>query len=142
MLAAEMLGLPRRLIPPTVQALEDHIEAVASSGELQVTHAARKIAGLFLDPPRDAQWRPILRLVARLAFGTLPSSIRREYGVPSGPLRRASVASIVTAMRVARPALPPRFRFIAPYQARRRGRGSGTTDPLDAIRRSLGLRLG
>ncbi|HEX6399748.1 MAG TPA: oxygenase MpaB family protein, partial [Actinomycetota bacterium] len=76
MLAAELLRLPRGRIPPTVSALGAYIADRARSGELLVTDAARSVAGLFLDPPREAQWRPVLALVARLAFATLPEEIR------------------------------------------------------------------
>jgi uncharacterized protein (DUF2236 family) len=142
MVAAELLRLPRSEIPPTVPALERYVAETASSGELLVTDAARSVAGLFLDPPRDAQWRPVLRLVARLAFATLPPEVREAYGVRVDGVREGATRIAFAAIRVARPMLPHRVRFIAPYQrwqARRRSRPDD--DTLDAFRRSLGIRL-
>jgi uncharacterized protein (DUF2236 family) len=142
MLSAEMLMLPRELIPPTVSALERYIADSVRSGELRVTDAARSVAGLFFDPPEDAQWRPILKVVARLAFGTLPSDIREGYGFPFGPVKRSSMRATFAAMRGLRPLLPSRFRFIAPYhQWRLRQLGREGPDVVDASRRSLGIRL-
>jgi len=142
MLAAELLRLPREQIPPTVPALEAYIADTARSGELLVTDAARSVAGLFFDPPRDAQWRPVLKAVARLAFGTLPPDVREGYGLPFRWGRRAQMRATFAALRATRPLLPAKFRFIAPYQgwrSRQRGRDDG--GEIDAARRSLGIRL-
>jgi uncharacterized protein (DUF2236 family) len=141
MLAAELVRLPRERIPPTVPELEAYVAGTVRSGELIVTDAARSVAGLFLDPPRDAQWRPVLRAVARLAFGTLPAEIREGYRVPLRAGERMAARATLAALRAARPLLPPRIRFIAPYQGWRRRR-RGLDDPgEDGVRRSLGIRL-
>ena len=141
MLAAELVRLPRDRIPPTVEALDAYIADVVASGELVVTDAARSVAELFLDPPREAAWRPVLNGVARLAFGTLPDRVRAGYGFVSGPMARAGMAATFPVLRLARPLLPARFRYIAPYQEWRhaaRGERRGTSD---GLRRSLGIRL-
>lgn len=138
LLAAEMLRLPSRTVPRTVGDLERYVDDVSRSDELVVTDAARTIAGLFLDPPREATWRPVLRLVARLAFGTLPSPIRRAYGVPPSHF----LGPTFGAIRRLRPLLPPQLRYIAPYRSRGRGQeDDGIVDPGAALRRSLGIRL-
>lgn len=142
MLAAELLRLPRDRIPATVPALEEYIADTARSGELLVTDAARSVAGLFFDPPSDAQWRPVLGAVARLAFGTLPPEVREGYGFPFRLGGRMQTRAMLAALRSMRLLLPPKHRFIAPYQARRsrqRRRDDGTG--LDAARRSRGIRL-
>ena len=142
MLAAELVRLPRERIPPTVPELEAYVEDTVRSGALVVTDAARSVAGLFLDPPRDAQWRPVLRSVARLAFGTLPAEMRDGYGLPPRMTERATRRATFALLRAARPLLPARFRFIAPYdQWRRRQRGLGDRGRGDLARRSLGIRL-
>ena len=142
MLAAELLRLPREQIPRTVPALEAYVADTARSGDLRVTDAARSVAGLFFDPPRDAQWRPVLKVVARLAFGTLPSEVREGYGFPFGVGRRAQMRATFSALRALRPLLPPTHRFIAPYQAwRSRQRGRDDDGEIDVARRSLGIRL-
>ena len=48
MLAAELVRLPRSLIPPTVPELEAYVADTVRSGALVVTDAARNVAGLFL----------------------------------------------------------------------------------------------
>jgi uncharacterized protein (DUF2236 family) len=142
MLAAEMVRLPRQRVPPTVPALEAYVADTVASGELLVTDAARSVGELFLDPPPDAEWRPVLKAVARLAFWTLPSEVREAYGFPFGSGTRAAMRSTFTALRAVRPLLPPKYRFIAPYQRWRLRQGVRHDEGgIDAVRRSLGIRL-
>jgi len=142
MLAAEMVRLPRERIPSTVTSLEDYVTEMVGSGELVVTDAARRVAELFFDPPRDAQWRPVLKAVARLAIGTLPEAVREGYGFPSGTGNRMLVRATLAGLRTVRPLLPPKYRYIAPYQQwRLRERGRGDDGVIESTRRSLGLRL-
>jgi uncharacterized protein (DUF2236 family) len=144
MLAAELCLVPRDMIPPTVPALRAWLADMEDRGDLLVTDGARKVAALFLDPPDEAEWRPVLRGVARLAFATLPPNLRSQYGFDVGPIKEAAARATLTATRFVRPVLPPRFRYIAPYQEYlRRQKGL----PVDAsaverARRSLGIRLG
>ncbi|MGH2678944.1 MAG: oxygenase MpaB family protein [Actinomycetota bacterium] len=142
MLAAELVRLPRERIPRTVPDLEAYVRDTVRSGELVVTDSARAVAGLFLDPPRDAQWRPVLRSVARLAFRTLPADLRAGYGFPARSGERALRSVTFGALRAARPVFPPKLRYIAPYQGwRRRHRGLVDDAGVDLVRRSLGIRL-
>lgn len=115
MLAAELLRLPRAHIPPTVPALRAYMDGVVASGRLQVTDGARVVAALFTDPPPEAEWRPILRVVARWAFGTLPPPVREAYGVRWTRAHETLMRASMAGLRVARPLLPPKIRFIEPY---------------------------
>ena len=143
MLAAELCLVPRETIPPTVPALRAWMGDVEDSGILQVTEGSRKVLGLFLDPPAEAEWRPVLGGVARLAYGTLPPRIREQYGLPFGPLRRGAMRATFPAIRALHGAIPPRYRFIAPYQEwRLRGRGIEPPGELASARRKAGIRLG
>jgi uncharacterized protein (DUF2236 family) len=143
MLAAELCLVPREIIPPTVPALRAWLADVAGSGILRVTDGARRVADLFLDPPREAEWRPVLGAVSRLAFGTLPAPLQRAYGFPTTLRRRAGVAAGLFAARTLRPLLPPRYRFIAPYNEwRLRAKGRATSEwSVERSRRSVGIRL-
>jgi uncharacterized protein (DUF2236 family) len=126
MLAAEMVRIPRSIIPPTVSALRMYLADVERRGDLLVTDAARRVAELFLHPPAEAQWRLVLRGVSRLAFATLPPGLRAQYGVRTDPVKRAAMRATFAAVRAGRPLLPRRLRFIAPYQEwRRRPNGPG-----------------
>ncbi len=136
MLAAELLRLPRERIPPTVPALRAYLAEVEASGILRVGDGARSVADLFRRPPKDVQWRPVLRVVSRLAFATLPPALREQYGDRPGPLRNAQVRAAFLAIRAMRPVLPARFRFIEPYLAWRRGERPWETAPRDGRRRA------
>ena len=125
MAAAELLHLPRERIPPTVDALREYIDEVVGSGILQVSEAARSVAELFRHPPRDAQWRPILKRVGGWAFGTLPPAIRTMYGVRWNLLAEARMRTELRALRTMRPAIPKRLRLIVPaHLAERRLRAA------------------
>ena len=134
MLAAEMVKIPREIIPPTVPELRAYMADVIDRGDLRVTDSARKVAELFYHPPAEAEWRPVLKGVSRLAFATLPAPLREEFGIRLGPAKRAAMPATFAATRLARPLLPPKVRYIAPYQEWRlrqqghralaRGRGS------------------
>jgi uncharacterized protein (DUF2236 family) len=114
MATAELLGLERDRIPPTVVDLREYIDGVVASGILRVTDAARQVAELFRRPPKEAQWRPILRRVGGWAFGTLPPPVRRMYGARWSPLHEARMRTELRALRAVRPAIPKRFRLIVP----------------------------
>jgi uncharacterized protein (DUF2236 family) len=142
MLAAEMVLVPRELIPPTIRELRGYLREVEASGILHSSDAAEKVAALFHDPPREAEWRPVLKGVSRLAFGTLPEPVRELYGIELTRTRRAAMAATFPAIRALRPLLPPKYRYIAPYQewlARQRGRTSA--GELERARRAAGIRL-
>jgi len=125
MVAAEMLLLPRERIPATVRDLQEYVEDVVASGILQVTDAARSVAELFNHPPREAEWRPVLKGVSRWAFGTLPPPIREQYGVRWTSAKEAALRLSLPALRRVRPLLPARYRFIMPYQQWRRSAREG-----------------
>jgi uncharacterized protein (DUF2236 family) len=127
MLVAEMLLLARERIPPTVTALRAYIDDVVASGDLVVTDAARAVAALFKDPPREAEWRPVLRAVSRWAFGTLPPRLRAQYGEPWSRAHDAMLVATLATVRTIRPALPRRFKYIQPAEAAlARSRASAT----------------
>jgi uncharacterized protein (DUF2236 family) len=142
MLAAELCLVPRANIPPTWQALRAWLTDFERRGELQVTEGARRVLDLFFDPPEEADWRPVLRGVSRLAFGTLPPGIRAMYGIPFGPVKQAAMRASFPAICLARPLLPPKYRFIAPYTEflmRQQGLDPGVD--LAEARKRVGIRL-
>jgi uncharacterized protein (DUF2236 family) len=142
MLAAELVKIPREIVPPTVPALRAWMREVEDSGILQVTDSARRVADLFIHPPADAEWRPVLKGVSRLAFATLPPVLREQYGIRVGAGRRAAMAATFAATRALRPLLPPKVRYIAPYQEwMRRESGLEPSDDVAEARRGVGIRL-
>ena len=141
MLAAELVRIPREIIPPTVPALRAYLQDVYDSGILRATDSARAVADLFRDPPKDAEWRPVLRGVSRLAFGTLPPSLREMFDVEPSRIQRAAMAAAFTATKLARPLLPPRYRYIAPYNEWRTHKGVAVPGgEVASARRRAGIR--
>lgn len=128
MLSAEMLLLPRDRIPPTVPELRRYIAETVASGALQVTPPAMRVAGIFREPPPEAEWRPVLRSVARWAFWTLPPSLRDGYGVRWSGGRAALLRFDMGMLRALRPLLPARYRFIEPYNQWKAGSPTPVTD--------------
>lgn len=112
MLAAEMLLIPRAMIPPTVAGLRRFMQDVIDSGILRVTVGAEVVAGLFKNPPPEAEWRPVLKGVSRWAFGTLPPRVRALYGVPWSSAKEAGLRASLAAAKVVRPAIPAVYRQI------------------------------
>jgi len=142
MLGAEMVRIPRERIPPTVADLRDYIDGVIATGILRMTDGSSAVADLFRHPPPEAEWKPVLGAVSRWAFGTLPPPIRDLYGVRWNPAKQAALRVSLAGLRLARPAIPRKYRFIAPYQEwllAREGRGVGGA--VAAARRSAGIRL-
>ena len=114
MAGAELLGLDRARIPPTVAGLRAYIDGVVASGILTVSDDTRKVAQLIRRPPRDVPWRPVLRQIAWWAFATLPVPLRTEYGVKWNPMKEFRLRTSLRSLKVLRPFLPVRFREILP----------------------------
>jgi uncharacterized protein (DUF2236 family) len=140
MLAAEMVRIPREIIPATVTALRAWLADLEDRGDLLVTESARRVAELFFDPPAEAEWRPVLKAVSRLAFATLSPALREQYGFQVGSMKRAGMAATFAATRAIRPLLPPRYRYIAPYQEwRLRQRGIEPPTEVEHARKGAGI---
>ena len=143
MLAAEMMLVPRDSIPPTVPALRAWLADVEDRGELQVTEGARRVFELFQAPPPEAEWRPVLPLISRLAAGTLPPAVREMYGVTMPWPKEAGMRATLATIRAARPFLPRRFRYLAPYNEWwLRAQGVEVVSQVERSRRAAGIRLG
>lgn len=142
MLAAELCLVPRESIPPTWQGLNAWLADFDDRGDLLVTDGARRVLDLFFDPPEEAEWRPVLRGVSRLAYGTLPDGIREMYGMPFGALKRGAMRASFPVIRATRPLLPPKYRFIAPYtEFLMRQQGIDPGIDLAEARKRVGIRL-
>jgi uncharacterized protein (DUF2236 family) len=142
MLAAELCLVPRAMIPETVPALQAWLADFADRGDLQVTEGARRVLELFIEPPAEAEWRPILKGVARLAFATLPPVLQEDYGLSFGRMKRATAAATFPLIRAGHSLIPPKYRFIAPYQEfMLRQRGIEPRGEVAQARRRVGIRL-
>ena len=140
MLAAQLVKIPREIIPATVPELRAYMRDVIQRGDLLVTDSARRVADLFFDPPPEAEWRPVLKGVSRLAFATLPPQLREDFGIRLGAGKKAAMRATFAATRLLRPLLPPKYRFIAPYQEwRLRQMGKEPPSEMQAALRRAGI---
>jgi uncharacterized protein (DUF2236 family) len=114
MVAVELLRLPRERIPPTVQGLEAYLAQVVASGVLRRTDAASSVAALIRRPPPQVPRRRLWRIVSFLAFASLPPVLRELYEVRHGAVDELRMRALCAGMRLDRPLMPPRLRFIAP----------------------------
>jgi len=117
MLGAELLGLPRSRIPPTVADLRAYVDGVVGSGILRVTPDSMRVADLIRHPPREVPWRPVLRQVAWWGFATLPAPIRELYGVRWSAGKELRLRGSIRTLKLVRPLLPGRFREVLPARA-------------------------
>jgi uncharacterized protein (DUF2236 family) len=114
---AELMGVPARAIPQTLDAFHAYVEEMLRSDRISLTDEAREIA--------DAVLRPPVPLVAGAAGGAarfataalLPPRLRRAYGLPWGPRRQAAWRALESAGRISLPAIPRLLREMP--QARR-----------------------
>ena len=124
MVGAELLGLTRSAIPPTVGELRTYIDRTVRGGTVRVTPDALKVADLIRHPPPGVPWRPVLYRVARWAFGSLPPPLRQGYGVRWNAFRDLEHRGSLRTLKIVRPLLPAGAREILPARlaARRVGR--------------------
>jgi uncharacterized protein (DUF2236 family) len=82
--AAELVGVPRTLVPATRGELDAYLMSVRP--DLCCTPAARESMDYLLDPPGlDADIAEIWQDVRDAALGALPSWAREMYGYPTPP---------------------------------------------------------
>jgi uncharacterized protein (DUF2236 family) len=108
------LGLPAEQIPATVTGLRAYLDGVIASGILRPTDGARSVAALVRDPPDGVPRRWLWHLVSFLALHSLPPEIRALHGVDHTRVDELRLQAVCAAMRLDRPLMPPRARFIAP----------------------------
>jgi len=114
MVSAQLLGLSRDRIPPTVPELRHYIDVVVDSGILRVGSDAHAVADLIRHPPKEVPWRPVLWQVAWWAFATLPPRLRELYGIRWSPFKQFRLRGSIGTMRAIRPLLPGKIREVVP----------------------------
>jgi uncharacterized protein (DUF2236 family) len=119
--AAEMVRIPHARQPETLGDLYRYMDGVMSDGSLRMTDGARAVADILTHWPPEAEWKPVLRAASWWGFGTLPPPIRDLFGVRWNGAREAALRANMAAVRLTRPLLPAKYRFIEPYNAFMRG---------------------
>lgn len=119
--AAELVGIPRELVPASVTELADYFERTRR--ELRVTAAARETAKFLLLPPMPAlvqlatPARVVWTSAAGLAFASLPRWARRLYGLPGLPTTDLGASVTLRSLRLASSVLPTTLREPPAYRA-------------------------
>jgi uncharacterized protein (DUF2236 family) len=119
--AAELVGIPRELVPASVAELADYFERTRP--ELRVTAAARETAKFLLLPPMPAlvqlatPARVVWTSAAGLAFASLPRWARRLYGLPGLPTTDLGTSVTLRSLRLASSVLPTTLREPPAYRA-------------------------
>jgi uncharacterized protein (DUF2236 family) len=109
MVAAELVGVPRPLVPASVAELERYVASVRPG--LSCTPAARESMAYLLDPPGlDEEIAEFWRDVRDAAIAVLPEWARQMYGYstppPLTPGRRAEIRQslgVLDAMSLGQP---------------------------------------
>jgi len=104
---AEMVGVPKELVPADVQALTSYLESIDLR---QVTPAAQDAIGVVLDPPElGDDLRELWHELGQVAIGTLPAWARSMYGFADPPpetMEREPVRQLIGALDLAFESLP------------------------------------
>jgi len=135
--AAELVGIPRELVPASTAELAGYFERTRP--QLRTTAAARATARwLFVPPmptlvrlatPARAAWAS----AAGLAFATLPRWARRMYGSPGLPTTDLGAAVTLRWLRTASAVLPASLREPPAYRAAKRRAAETPVRRLSAV---------
>jgi len=97
--AAELVGVPRAMVPATVAELDAYLESVRP--ELACSPAARESMAYLLDPDwLDDDIAEIWAYIRSGAVGSLPDWARGMYGYPAEPMTPERQAEIRQALGV------------------------------------------
>jgi uncharacterized protein (DUF2236 family) len=118
------LGIPAGRLPRTERQLREYLDAMLTSGAIEVTDTARQLSREIIRPPVPVLVRPALWLAALPAVGLLPPAIRAAYGLPWDARRARALRILASATRVGLPLAPPALRYwaVARRAERRLGR--------------------
>jgi uncharacterized protein (DUF2236 family) len=102
-----LLGMPSGWLPRDRAQLDAYMRGTLAGGTLAVTDTSRALARALLYPPhRFVAW-PAFRALQRVTIGTLPPSIRQDYGFPWGRRDARALARWTALLRTSRRLLPP-----------------------------------
>ena len=122
--AAELIGIPRELVPASTAELADYFTATRPA--LRTTAAARATARWLFVPPMPTlvqlatPARAVWASAAGLAFATLPRWARRMYGSPGLPTTDLGASLTLWSLRTATSVLPAQLREPPAYRAAKR----------------------
>ena len=108
LLVGELFALDRADAPATYGEFRDYMRERVASRDLHVTDDARELGRrVAFELPLPAHRRAALPAVNLAVTGTLPSRVRRLYGIPWSAAHEAAYQALVTSHRLSRPVVPP-----------------------------------
>ncbi len=113
-LSAELLLLPAGFVPATFADMLSYVDDMAGSGRLRHSDVAAEVSELITRGAVPARIKPLWKLVAFAAVGTLDPRLRDLYGLRwTGTHQRALDATLST-VRLSLPYVPRRLKTIVP----------------------------
>jgi uncharacterized protein (DUF2236 family) len=113
--SAELVGIPKELVPRSVYELQEYFDRVRP--DLRASAAAKSTAKFVLLPPKlptilklRAPARMAWGSAAALAFMSLPSWAKQLYGLPNIPAADLGATLMLRGMRLASKVLPTSLR--------------------------------
>ncbi|HWP57271.1 MAG TPA: oxygenase MpaB family protein [Candidatus Acidoferrales bacterium] len=106
-----LLGIPAGYLPRNLRQLQDYMEGMYRSGEIEITEPAQTLAHEVLYPGRVFPLQPFLWLERLFTIGTLPAPIRSAYGFAWSARQKKALAMWSGIIRGALPLVPPVLRY-------------------------------
>jgi uncharacterized protein (DUF2236 family) len=107
LLVGELFALDRAHAPATYAEFRDYMRERIASRDLYVTDEARELGRrVAFDLPLPTYRRAALPAVNLAVTGTLPSRVRRLYGIPWSAAHEAAYQALVRSHRLSRPVVP------------------------------------
>ena len=107
LLVGELFGLPREHAPASYGEFRDYMRERLASRDLFVTEEARELGRrVAFDLPLPATRRAALPAINLAVTGSMPSRVRRLYGIAWSPAHEAAYQAIVRSHRLSRPVVP------------------------------------
>jgi uncharacterized protein (DUF2236 family) len=108
LLVGELFGLSREHAPGTYGEFRDYMRERIASPDLHVTDEARELGRrVAFDLPLPVPRRAALPAINLAVTGSLPSRVRRLYGISWWPAHEAAYQTLVRSHRLSRPVVPP-----------------------------------
>jgi uncharacterized protein (DUF2236 family) len=104
--SAEAFGIPRRVIPPDLEAFGRYLDEMLHGGELRATAAGRELVQHVLRPPLPLPLRIPTAAIGRLTVALLPAPIRDLFHLRSGRVDRLALSAAGGTSRAVLPLLP------------------------------------
>jgi uncharacterized protein (DUF2236 family) len=112
--AADLLKLPKDIVPQTYRDMVTYVDDIIGCGRLQMSDVSQEVADLIINKAVPARIKPIWHFVAFAAVGTLDPRLRDLYGFKWTSTQQRWLDLNLRMIRRSVPFIPYRFRAILP----------------------------